>query len=337
LKNQVEKAGKNHFLNRLRKQNAFGPFLIFTGLFILVWFLTDILQINNTANRWVFVTDRNILSVVKQVAQNSIVAFGMTMIIIVLGIDLSAGAMLALNGVFFVACITTFGMPLAIAILLTLIIGSFMGFLNGIITSVFKLPAFVVTLGTGLLYRGLALFSVNGDPIFCDDPSFLFIANGDIIGIPFPIIILVIATLAYYYLLSKTRFGMHVYALGGNEQTARMSGINVIRTRTIIYTIAGFGTAVSSMILASRIGSGQPMVSMQGYELNAITAAVIGGTSMAGGTGTIFATLAGALIIGIIDNGMNLLYVPPYWQDIVKGFVVLFAILIDSLRRSRSK
>ena len=312
-----------------KKIQISGPFLVFAVLFIIVFILSDVLYINNIRHEFIFFNIGNILNILNQVAMNAIIAFGMTFVIIILGIDLSVGSQVAVVGVVFVGLYQTFNFPFLLALIITLIVGLAMGAFNGVITAKLKIPAFIVTLGSTIMLRGVALEIVDGKPIFIEDPVFLFIGNGTLLGIPFPIIILAVMFVFYSYLLHYRKLGRYTFAIGGNEDTARFSGIDVDLVKIKIFTLVGFSCFISGMILASRLGSGQPSIG-EGYELNAITATVIGGTSMAGGIGTIAGTLAGALIVGVIDNGMNILGISSYLQLVVKGLVILFAVMIDT-------
>lgn len=331
----IEKGGKfvqKSILNLLGKFK--GPYMVFVVLCFIVFILGDILKINNVTGTWIFFSQGNIVNVVNQVAMNAIIAFGMTLIIIILGIDLSAGSMVALIGVSFVGLYMNLKVSFVVALLITLAIGLLMGLMNGVIVAKIKIPAFIVTLGTMTLFRGISLVLVNGKPIFCDNPALIYIGNGFVGPLPFTVIILIVMFAFFYYLLAKTKFGRYVYAIGGNEETAVLSGINVARVKIWVYVLGGFSCVVSGLILASRLGSGQPSIG-EGYEMDAITAAIIGGASLSGGAGTITGTLAGALIIGVINNGMNILGISPYLQLVVKGAVILGSVILDITSHSK--
>jgi ribose transport system permease protein len=306
--------------------------LVFIMLCFLVFILCDILKINNDRGRAIFLTKDNILNVLNQISMNAIIAFGMTFVILIGGIDLSVGSIVAIAGVSGAVMLANAGLPLIIIIPVIILIGLAVGFGNGVIVAKLKIPAFVVTLASMTVFRGIALIIVDGKPIFIDDQAFKFIGNGFVFGgvIPVPIIILALVFLGFHILLTKTKFGRYTYVIGGNEETAKLSGINVDKIKLWIFMLNGAAAAISGLILASRLGSGQPNAG-QGYELDAIAAAIVGGTSVSGGIGTITGTIIGALIIGVINNGMNLLGVSPYFQYVVKGSVILIAVIIDRL------
>lgn len=216
-------------------------------------------------------------------------------------------------------------MPLVFAILITLVIAFLIGAFQGYLIEKFSLPAFVITLGGMILFRGIALLLVDGTPIFNAQKSFVFIGNGTFLGIQLTVYILIFFFLIFHYLLKYSQFGRFVYAIGGNEEAARLSGVNIMRVKVLIHGLTSFAAAVSGIILSSRLGSGQPLAG-NGWELYVITAVIIGGTSMSGGVGTISNTLAGALIYGLINNGMNFLNISPYHQWIIRGLVILVAV-----------
>lgn len=295
---------------------------VLMGLFLMCLILT-------------FLTDKflqisNIINVLRQISINLILAFGMTYAIIICGIDLSVGSIVAVSGTF--ACgIIQSGISPVIAILIGLLIGTSLGFFNGFIIANAELPPFIVTLGMMTIARGLAYVYSGGKPIRSIDPSFNWIGNGYIGPIPIPVIIMLFLFAFTVLILNKTRFGRYVYAVGGNREAARYSGINIKMVEMRVYTICGFLAAISGIILSARLYSGVPTIGA-GYELDAIAAAVLGGTSFSGGAGTIGGTFIGALIIGVLNNGMNLLNVPYYYQLIVKGLVILSAVYIDSVK-----
>ncbi|MBN1064626.1 ABC transporter permease, partial [Clostridium botulinum] len=213
-------------------------------------------------------------------------------------------------------------------------VGIAVGFVNGMLISKGKLQAFIVTLATMTIFRGLTLVFTNGTPISKLPETFVKIGNGKIGFMPIPVIITIVIAIVAIYLLNKTRFGRYLYALGGNEDSARLSGINTDKIKTLAYVISGFASAIAGVIITSRIASASPNAGT-GFELDAIAAVVIGGTSLAGGEGKISGTIIGALIIGILNNGLNLMNVSPFYQSIVKGLVILMAVLLD--KKSRKK
>ncbi|GMA41714.1 ribose import permease protein RbsC [Mobilicoccus caccae] len=290
-----------------------------------------------------FLQTRNLLNVIVQVAPIGIIAFGMTFIIITNGIDLSVGSTVALSAV--IACslaqiVTPTSMypnmpalPIILPVLVGILVGAATGFVNGFLVSFFKIAPFIATLGMMTAARGLALIYTDGRPISGLAPGYNAIGQGSILGIPVPVILLVLCAILAHILLNYTRFGRHTYAIGGNEQAAHVSGINIARVRLWIFTFTGALAGLAGIILSARIGSGNPQLGNM-MELDVITATVIGGTSFNGGVGTIWGTIVGALIIGVINNGMDLLNVSPFWQLVVKGAIIVVAIIIDE-RKNR--
>lgn len=299
--------------------------IITLGLFLAC----DVFGVNNYTDGWVFISRGNVMNILNQVSTNAIIAFAMTLAIVILGIDLSVGSIVALSGV--VLCLLTIesSIPLWLALAVVLLLGLGIGVLNGFIIAWFNLPAFVVTLAAMIVVRGLALLLVDGIPIFNPDEAFLYIGNGMLFGfIPLPIAIMAAIAAPFAYLTRESIWGRRVYATGGNEEAARLAGINVFGVKLLVYGLSGLMAAVSGVILASRLGSGQPNAG-DGYELDAITAAIIGGANLNGGVGTMGGALAGAVLIGIINNGMNSLGVSPYWQLIMKAVIILAAVTVD--------
>ncbi|WP_442870461.1 ABC transporter permease [Aneurinibacillus sp. Ricciae_BoGa-3] len=282
-----------------------------------------------------FLTSDNLLNIVRQMSVVGIVAMGVTMVIITTGIDLSSGSVIALVSV----SVATFAHPGSYPLILTIVIGLGIGLLvgvvNGTIIAKGNIAPFIVTLGTMTAARGAAMLLTDGRPVGDLSDSFQFIGQGDLLGIPVPVIIFGLVGVISYILLNKTKFGKRVYAIGGNEQAAVIAGINVDKFKILIYGFAGLLSAVGGIILTSRIASGQPTAGLM-YEMDAITAAVIGGTSLSGGIGTIGGTIIGALIIGVMNNGLDQLNVSSYWQQILKGAIITVAVLIDS-RKNRRK
>ncbi|HIF9064431.1 ribose ABC transporter permease [Photobacterium damselae] len=279
-----------------------------------------------------FFTVDNILNILRQTSVNAIIAVGMTLVILTAGIDLSVGSVLALCGAF-AATLIAMEVPVLIAVPTTLLAGAILGAISGVIIAKGKVQAFIATLVTMTLLRGVTMVYTDGRPIstgFTDvADSFAWFGTGYAMGIPVPIWLMVIVFAAAWYLLNHTRFGRYVYALGGNESATRLSGINVDRVKIGVYAICGFLSALAGIIITSRLSSAQPTAGM-GYELDAIAAVVLGGTSLAGGKGRIMGTLIGALIIGFLNNALNLLDVSSYYQMIAKAVVILLAVLVDN-------
>jgi ribose transport system permease protein len=273
------------------------------------------------------------MQVLRQVSINGLIAAGMTFVILTGGIDLSVGSILAFVSMSTVICMQS-GIPVPIAIIIGLLIGVVSGIINGVLIAKAKLQPFIVTLATMTILRGLTLVISSSKPVsvVSEANSYLFLGQGVILGIPLPIIIFIIIFGLAYFILQKLAFGKKVYSIGGNEDVARLSGIDTDRTKFIVYALIGFTSALAGIILSSRLGSAQPTLG-SGYELDAIAAVVIGGTSLTGGKGSIWATFIGVLIIGVLSNGLNLLNVSSDYQSIVKGAVILFAVLIDRLKK----
>lgn len=282
-----------------------------------------------------FLTIDNGLNVARSVSINAILAAGMTMIIITSGIDLSVGSILAVAGVVGVLTFTV-GVPTPIAVILGLLAGALAGFVNGTLIAWLSLPAFIVTLGSMTYLRGTAYSLLDGQPLIANQLGYRGLGNGSVAGIPTPVVLMVIVYAIFWFLLERTTFGRHVYAVGGNAEAARLAGINVKATLLWVYTIAGVATGLAGLIFSARVLSAQPTAGT-GYELDAIAAVVLGGTSLTGGRGRILGTLVGALIIGVLTNGLVLMNVPFFYQLIVKGIVIVLAIALDSLRMINSK
>ncbi|MGL5244119.1 MAG: ABC transporter permease [Sarcina sp.] len=280
-----------------------------------------------------FLTLANITNVFTQVSVNAIIAVGMTFVILTGGIDLSVGSTLAISGALAASIIKSTN-SITLAVIVAAITGIVVGLINGLLISKGKLQAFIATLATMTIFRGVTLVFTNGTPISRLPEAFMKIGNGKVGFIPVPVIITIVVFGVAAYVLSQTRLGRYVYALGGNEDSARLSGINTDKIKTLVYVISGFASAIAGVIITSRIGSASPNAGV-GFELDAIAAVVIGGTSLAGGEGRISGTLIGALIIGVLNNGLNLMNVSPFYQSIVKGLVILIAVLLD--KKSRKK
>nr|WP_238130841.1 ribose ABC transporter permease [Vibrio cincinnatiensis] len=279
-----------------------------------------------------FFTVDNILNILRQTSVNAIIAVGMTLVILTAGIDLSVGSILALCGAF-AASLIALEVPVFVAVPTALLAGAILGGISGIIIAKGKVQAFIATLVTMTLLRGVTMVYTDGRPIstgFTDTAdAFAWFGTGYALGIPVPVWMMVIVFAAAWYLLNHTRFGRYVYAMGGNESAARLSGINVDRVKIGVYAICGLLSALAGIIVTSRLSSAQPTAGM-GYELDAIAAVVLGGTSLMGGKGRIMGTLIGALIIGFLNNALNLLDVTSYYQMIAKAVVILLAVLVDN-------
>lgn len=290
-----------------------------------------------------FIKTQNLINVVRQVSAIGIIACGMTFVIITLGIDLSVGATVAVAAVVSASLAQTgqasvikfpgLDLPVVVALVAALGVGALLGLLNGLLITKARIAPFIATLGGFTAYRGIAYIYSDGRPISTLKDGFNWFGQGDVLGIPVPIILFALVAVIASILLNRTRFGRYTYAIGGNDQAARVSGINIDRVRLGIYTFVGLLAGLAGLILAARIGSGNPTLGTQ-MELDVIAATVIGGTSFVGGIGTIWGSVVGALIIGTINNGLDLLNVSPFWQMVVKGAIIVVAIIIDE-RKNR--
>lgn len=279
-----------------------------------------------------FFTVDNLLNILRQTSVNAIIAVGMTLVILTAGIDLSVGSVLALCGAF-AATLVAMEVPVLVAVPTALLAGAALGAISGIIIAKGKVQAFIATLVTMTLLRGVTMVYTDGRPIstgFTDTAdTFAWFGTGYALGIPVPVWLMVVVFAGAWYWLNHTRFGRYVYAVGGNESATRLSGINVDRVKIGVYAICGLLAALAGIIVTSRLSSAQPTAGM-GYELDAIAAVVLGGTSLMGGKGRIMGTLIGALIIGFLNNALNLLDVSSYYQMIAKAVVILLAVLVDN-------
>jgi ribose transport system permease protein len=274
-----------------------------------------------------FLTVSNIFNVLRQISINALIAFGMTFVILTGGIDLSVGSILALASAL-TAGLMAGGMDTTMAVLIGLLAGVVMGAINGVIVAKGKVAPFIGTLATMTVFRGLTLVYTEGKPITGLNPDFAMLGKGFFLDIPMPVIWMLISFAVLYFILRHTTFGRHVYALGSNEEATKLSGISTTKVKVMVYSISGLFAALSGIILSSRLNSAQPTAGTA-YELDAIAAVVLGGTSLAGGRGWIVGTLIGAMIIGVLDNGLNLLNVSSFYQSVVKGAVILIAVLLD--------
>lgn len=279
-----------------------------------------------------FLSSTNLTNVVRQISIIAIIAFGSTFVIISGGIDLSPGSIVGLTSVV-VASLAHPGMyPVIVPILAGMIVGSLAGVVNGMLITKTRIPPFIATLGMMITARGAALIYSDGRPIGNFTKTFEFIGGGDLFGVPVPILILVMILILSHIILNNTIFGLYTYAIGSNEQAAMISGINVNKYKVLIYMYAGLMASIAAIVLTSRISSGQPIAGT-GFELDAIAASVIGGTSLSGGIGTIPGTVIGALIMGILNNAMDLLGVSAYWQQVFKGAIIVGAVILDQKRK----
>lgn len=302
-------------------QSVFQKIAPFIGLIAIIAIIT----ILNPG----FLAISNLMNVLRQVSINALIAFGMTFVILTGGIDLSVGSILALTGAL-TAGIMASGVDPILAMLIGLLIGAVLGAINGIIIAKGKVAPFIATLATMTIYRGLTLVYTEGRPVsgLGDSVPFQMLGKGYFLGIPVPVVTMLISFGILYFILKKTTFGRRVYAVGGNEEASILSGINTDRIKIYVYSLVGLLSALAAIILTSRLNSAQPTAG-QMFELDAIAAVVLGGTSLTGGRGWIVGTLIGALIIGVLNNGLNLIGVSSFFQQVVKGAVILLAVLVD--------
>lgn len=279
-----------------------------------------------------FLDPANLMNLLRQISINGLIAFGMTFVILTGGIDLSVGSTLALTSALSAGMMVA-GVDPILAIFIAVLLGAILGAINGLFISKGKMAPFIVTLATMTIYRGLTLVFTEGKPItgLGDSYAFQLFGKGYFLGIPVPAVTMIIVFAVLWFMLHKMAFGRKTYAIGGNEKAAFISGIRVDRVKIMIYSISGMMAALAGMILTSRLNSAQPTAG-QAYEMDAIAAVVIGGTSLAGGKGRIAGTFIGVLIIGILNNGMNLLGISAFYQQVVKGVVILIAVLLDRKR-----
>jgi ribose transport system permease protein len=280
-----------------------------------------------------FLTFNNIRNVIRQVSYTAIAAIGMTLVIILGQIDLSAGSLIAVSGLTAAYFFKISHSPV-LTFFSVVIFGSIVGLFNGMLTAKGKIPGFIATLASMTILRGFAYIVTNGSPISVMDQAFTFFGVGFLWVIPIPVIFMFIVILIGSFLTNRTRFGRYIYAVGGNEETAKWSGINVEKIKILVYLILGIFTSISGLIVAGRLGSGQPSAGLN-FEMDCITAAVVGGTSMSGGKGKISGTIVGVLLLGVLTNGMTLLDINTYWQQVIKGLIIVIAVLIDTSTKKR--
>lgn len=284
-----------------------------------------------------FFTVDNILNILRQTSVNAIIAVGITFVILIAGIDLSVGSILALTGAFAASMVGT-ELSILLVIPAVLLIGTLLGTLSGVIVAKGKVQAFIATLVTMTLLRGVTMVYTDGRPIstgFSDTAdAFAFLGTGYLFGIPVPIWLMAIVFLISWYVLKHTKMGRYIYALGGNEAATQLSGINVDKVKIFVFAVSGFLSALAGLIVTSRLSSAQPTAGVT-YELDAIAAVVVGGTSLMGGKGRVMGTLIGALIIGFLNNALNLLDISSYYQMIAKALVILVAVLADNYLGSK--
>lgn len=281
-----------------------------------------------------FMVSTNLISVLRQVCVNCFIAFGITCVLISGGIDLSVGSVVAAAGVIAVR-MANVGVPVIIAVGVALLFGAALGLFNGYVISHTTIPPFIVTLSTQIIVRGVSYLLTGGMPAQCTNDAFNNLGTGSVLGLPIPVILVIVTLAVLYLIMAKTSFGRHVYATGGNIEAAKYAGVNTRSIQMRVFMMSGILAALAGVVLAARLYSGQPSVG-EGFERDAIAASVLGGTSFNGGIGTLGGTVVGVLIIGVLNNGMNLLKINSYWQYVVKGTVILGAVYIDFMKKRKS-
>lgn len=320
--NKLATVMRSKYFASIKKQAA-----AFTSLFLMI--------IIFSLSAPYFLTINNFLTIGLQTAVIGIIAIGMTYVIITGGIDLSVGSIMAFSGM--VVGVTVLnGAGTVVAVICGLVAGVACGLVNGLFISKAHLPPFISTLALMITLRGLSLTLTNGKPVFIGLDAYAKIAGSRTLGIPNPVIYLIVLCVLFAFILRRTVLGKAIYAIGSNEEAARLSGVNVARMKLFVYGLSGFLCAVSGVVLSSRLISAQPTEG-NGYELEAIAAVIIGGASLSGGSGTIIGTIIGAFILGILRNGLNMLNVSGFWQQVMIGIVVLLAVLIDQRRKRREE
>ena len=315
-----------------RISGAFHRLLAFSGLIALVMVFSFA-----SPN---FMQTQNVLAILQATSVNGVLAIAATLVIITGGIDLSVGTLMTFCAVITGVVLTFLGLPLPLGILASILAGTASGLVSGTIIAKLKVPPFIATLGMMLILKGLSLVISGTKPIYFNDtPGFNQIALGSWVGTVFPavplpngVLILFLVALLAAFVLGKTQLGRYTFALGSNEEAVRLSGVNIDRWKIAVYATAGGICGVAGLLIASRLNSAQPALG-QGYELDAIAAVVIGGTSLSGGRGTVIGTLIGALIISVLANGLRILSVPQEWQTVVTGLIIILAVYADILRR----
>lgn len=311
-------------LKLLIRSETFGVFIVFLGLCAILSLISDN-----------FLTASNIFSVARAFSYVAIMAIGMTMVIITQGIDLSVGSIFGFAGVVTAFAFAKMGLSLPISIILGLIGGVTCGFMNGILITRANLPPFIATLGMLSVARGLSYAITSGFPIQMPK-SYNVIGQGTLSGVPLPVIYMLILAVVFSVLLNRTVLGRRIYALGGNEEASRISGIDVNKIKLIVYSLSGLLSAIAGLVTMARLGVAQSTAGL-GYEMDVIAAVIIGGASLSGGKGTIAGTIIGAALMGVLRNGLVLLNVSAYWQQTVIGLVIITAVTLDQLRYRREK
>lgn len=320
--------GNSYIPKNILAKKTFEYYLSTYGIIIAFIILCIVLSIASPS----FLTVTNILNILRQVSIIGIIAVGMTFVIINGGIDLSVGSVLALSAVVATSFAHPDTYPLFVPIILGMLVGALCGAVNGFVIAKWNVAPFIVTLGMMTVARGLTLVYTGGRPIIDLSESYINLGGGYIAGIPIPIIFFILTSLIGTFILKYTKFGRYVFAVGGNERATRVSGINVKWIKISVYSIVGLTAGLAGILLSSRVMTGSPVLGTM-YELDAIAAVVIGGTSLAGGLGSVGGTVLGVLIVGVLNNGLDLLNVSSYYQQILKGLIIVLAVLLDQKKK----
>jgi len=317
----------------------------FLRKYLIIFILIGLIALLAVLTNGTFLKPQNLINVVRQVSVISILGIGLTVVIITGGIDLSVGSVLALSAVVATSLAQLseatnlmypgLDLPVLVAVAAGLAVGALCGAVNGSLVAFFRLAPFIATLGMMTAARGLANIYSGGRPVSRLEPDYNWFGQGDVLGIPTPIVLLVIVAVGTQYFLTRRKTGRYVYSIGSNEEAVQLAGIDIRRVKLLIYTFSGLLAGLGGVIISGRIGSGNPTLG-EGIELDAIAAAVIGGASLSGGVGTVWGAVVGAMIIGSMNTGLDLLNVSPFWQQVVKGGIIVVAIIIDE-RKNRGR
>lgn len=283
-----------------------------------------------------FLTQSNLMSLLRQMTNNVFLTLGVMMCIIIGGIDISVGSVFALGGTVAAGMIAHYNMPIAAAILIGLLAGALCGAFNGFFVAFVKVPAFIATMAMLNIARGISYLMTNAEPIRCTEKAFTQLGTGRLGIIPLPVIYAIVWIVLIWLFLNKTRMGRYVYAVGGNIEAAKFSGINIRIVQFTVHTMSGFLAAWAGIVMAARMYSGQPAVA-SGWEMDAVAASALGGVSLMGGSGSVVSAMIGVMIIGVLKNGLNLMNVNSFWQLIVQGLVVLAAVSADMVKQQKQK
>ncbi len=321
-KKSISNTGFSRIIKQVIHAPSFSVFIVMVLMCVLMYIVSPPFRSVN-----------NLLSIAKNFSAYAIAGIGVTMVIITGGIDLSIGSIFGFSGVIAAMGMVEFGLPLMPAVLLGILTGTALGLINGLFIVKLKLPPFIATLGMLSIVRSLCYITTEGYPVTGLGKEFLFFGQGYILSIPTPIWLLAVIAIIFSIFLNKTVTGRRIYALGGNEEATRISGINTDRLKILVYSLGGCMYGIAGIITASKLGIGQPTAG-NGYELDAIAAVVIGGASLSGGVGTVIGTLVGAAIMGILRNALVLLSIKSHWQQFIIGCVIIIAVTFDQLRKS---